>query len=663
MPTGVYTLPAIVAFTLIAYSLFLPSFTRYRTAYLIGLALFLMFICLGAMAVSHADPRQKKDWAGHFYKERGSLLLRLKEPLQERTRSYRTTAELLGIHDGNSLRLTRDQVIVYFRKDSALQQPRAGSIIIANAALQNTPKASNPAGFDYGKYLLTNGITHQVYLTAGSWLTLNTQQDWLQRFLLDARQYLVNLLRTYIKGEKEKGLAEALLIGYKEDLDKTLVQSYTNTGVVHIIAISGLHLGLIYWLLLLFTRPLMRWRRGKWLRFVLIVAGLWLFSLLAGAQPSILRSAVMFTCIITGQTISRASSIYNTLAVSAFLLLCYNPFWILDVGFQLSYTAVLSLLLFAGPIYQVLSFRNRLIDMIWKMNSVTIAAQLLTTPLCLYHFHQFPNYFLLSNFVAVPLSSAILFGEIVLCMLAFLPPIATLAGIMLTWMIKAMNGFIEWIETLPFSVWTGFQISAVQAVLLTASIVCIIYAFINRTTSLVKYALACLLLFTSLRMLSFVDAMHQQKIIVYHVPGHTAIDFIQGRTYASRSDTALTADLAAINFHLQPARTLYRLVAGPIESLHQSGAAARFGTKRIVFTETLPFHFIMNDSLSTDLLIVSGNTRAQPATLLRSLPARKVVLDGSLPAWKARRWQSVCDSLQIDCYNTSEKGAFVMNIR
>jgi competence protein ComEC len=129
----------------------------------------------------------------------------------------------------------------------------------------------------------------------------------------------LQVLRSYLDEPKELGLAEALLIGYKDDLDKTLIQSYSNTGVVHIIAISGLHLGLIYWLLVQLLNPFQKRRYMKWLRPVIIISGLWLFSLLAGAQPSILRSAVMFTCIVIGAGIGRKSSIYNSLA---FFCLC-----------------------------------------------------------------------------------------------------------------------------------------------------------------------------------------------------------------------------------------------------------------------------------------------------------------------------------------------------
>ena len=180
-------------------------------------------------------------------------------------------------------------------------------------------------------------------------------------------------MRTNIKGDKELGLAEALLIGYKDDLDKTLVQSYSNTGVVHIIAISGLHLGLIYWLLNLLLKPLSKRKKWRWLRPIIAVSCLWFFSLLAGGISfhSSIRSHVYLYCC-RQIVFARKTSIYNTLAVSAFFLLCYNPYWLWDVGFQLSYSAVLSIIIFMQPIYNLFYIKNKFLDFIWKLNAVTL---------------------------------------------------------------------------------------------------------------------------------------------------------------------------------------------------------------------------------------------------------------------------------------------------
>ncbi len=163
---------------------------------------------------------------------------------------------------------------------------------------------------------------------------------------------------------------------------------------------------------------------------------------------SIFRSAVMFTCIAIGDSLSKQASIFNSLAASAFLLLCYNPYWLWDAGFQLSYTAVASLALFQQTVYNAFTISQRWLDAIWKLSATTIAAQILTLPLILFLFHQFPLFFLITNLVAIPLSSLILLGEILLCLLSFLPFLAIPTGTLLSWLIKIMNGLVETIDGL-----------------------------------------------------------------------------------------------------------------------------------------------------------------------------------------------------------------------
>ncbi|HUQ67559.1 MAG TPA: ComEC/Rec2 family competence protein, partial [Flavitalea sp.] len=252
------------------------------------------------------------------------------------------------------------------------------------------------------------------------------------------------------------------MIGYKNDLDKTLIQSYSNTGVVHVVAISGLHLGLIYSILNIICSSFKR----KLLRPVIILTGLWLFTLLAGASPSVLRSAMMFSTIVVGDELSKKSSVLNNLAISAFILLCYDPFWLWDLGFILSYGALLSIVLFMKRVYNLYLSENKICDTIWKVNAVTISAQILTLPVLIYYFNQFPNLFIITNFIAIPLSGIVLIGEILLCSIYFIEPVARYCGKLLTIIIKLMNGVVEYINHLSFSSTRDIHINFLQVVLL-----------------------------------------------------------------------------------------------------------------------------------------------------------------------------------------------------
>ena len=268
---------------------------------------------------------------------------------------------------------------------------------IIHKNLQPIKNSGNPGAFNYQRYAAFQGIYHNVFLKDKDWQVVpGNTKNWFYDFVYSARAYVLSVLRNTIHtGKDELGIAQALLIGYTNDLDKDLVQAYSNTGVVHIIAISGMHLGLIYVLLLwIFTKmPLIN--KSKLVQLILILTCLWLFAFLTGASPSVLRAAVMFSCIAIGKNLKKDVSIFTSLAASALILLCFNPYYLWAVGFQLSYLAVIGIVVFQKPIYNCLYIKNKWIDKVWQLMAVSTAAQLLTFPLCIYYFHQFPNLFLL----------------------------------------------------------------------------------------------------------------------------------------------------------------------------------------------------------------------------------------------------------------------------
>jgi competence protein ComEC len=644
---------------LLLYS-FLPLTLKFRLGMLNGIGTILSLLFFGALLVWAKDIRHNKEWIGHDY-NKSFVMAALEEPLVEKQNSFKALASLTAVCEKNSYKTAVGKVIIYFKKDTSVNQLRYGSQIVFKKSLQEIKNAGNPGSFDYKRYSLFQGITHQVYLTANDFKILPLEsKNIFDELIFNCREWVLSILRKFIRGAKEQGLAEALLIGYKDDLDKNLVQAYTNTGVVHVIAISGLHLGLIYWLLLLLTKPFRKHKKLVWLRLLIIVASLWLFSLLAGGQPSVLRSAVMFTCIAAGEVILRKTSIYNTLALSAFLLLCYNPYWLWDVGFQLSYTAVLSIVMFFQPIYNWFYFPNKTLDFLWKLNAVTLAAQLLTLPISVYHFHQIPTLFLFTNMVAVPLSSIILIGEIVLCALFFIEPVAQALGTALKYLIYLMNAYIERLDSVYFSIWNGLSITVLQTFLLLGLVVVFCFWLLEKKKAFLWVFAGCLALFTTLRSVSMVAAHQQKKIIVYNVPKYQAIDLIVANSYYFIGDSALLFDDFIRNFHIQPSRIANRIAAAQGTSFCSKDFD--FANKHVAILDTTLQFSPQPSKQKIDLLILSKNPRLYISNLATSFCIGQIVIDGSVPPWKARLWKRDCDSLHIPCHDVSEKGAFVMNL-
>ncbi len=640
------------------------GFFQFNLGWINGISIHAILFSLGVIITHYKDIAQHPSWLNKYYHAGNFVVATLEEPLSEKTKSFKANTSVQALIDDAGETAVTGNIICYFQKDSSLQQLSYGAQIIFNKPLQPIKNTGNPAGFQYRQYTAFQDIYQQVFLKPGEYRALPAKnQNWFTKMLYHTREKVLRIIITYIPGEKESGLAEALLIGYKDDLDKTLVQSYSNTGVVHVIAISGLHLGLIYWLLDLLLKPLKKRKRISWLTPVLIITGLWLFALLAGGGPSILRSAVMFTGIVIAQSIKRKTSIYNSLAASAFIVLCINPFWLWDAGFQLSYTAVLSIVVFMRPIYNGLYCKNKLLNAVWKLNAVTLAAQVLTTPVSMYHFHQFPNYFLFTNILAVPLSSCIVLAEILLCCIAWIPAIARLTGIVLHKLIWLMNSFIEHMESMPFALWGGMQINIVQMASLYAAIIAMACWLLQKNKMAPITCLCSILVFVSIRTASFIEAAGQQKLVVYNIPQHQAIDFIYGRACFFKADDALLDDNYLQNFHLKPARSLYRISrSDTIPAAINSPGYYVFGNKTIIIIDDSWQYHPAAKRISADILIISKNPRLSIAELRLVFNCPQLVLDASNTPWKVNKWKADCQKLRLACYPVVDNGAFVMNM-
>jgi len=288
---------------------------------------------------------------------------------------------------------------------------------------------------------------------------------------------------------------------------------------------------------------------------------------------------------------------------------------------------------------------------------------LLTTPFSLYHFHQFPNFFLLSNFAVVPLSSIIVLGEIFLCSTFFSPFVASLSGKILSQLIWIMNSYIERIETLPCSLWHGLEINISQAIFLIVMITGFAYFFLEKQKPGAWIGLFSLLFFMTLRSLSFTKCSRQQKIIVYNIPKHQAIDLIAGRSYLFIGDSELFENNFLQNFYLKPSRMLYRTdSADHLKQVVCNENFIEFHSKKILLINKDVHFDTISKKIPVDLLIFSNNPRVNLPRLSKTFSIKQIVFDGSAKAKRVEYWIKDCHSLHIAYYNTSEKGAFVMNL-
>ncbi len=602
------------------------NYRQYELGWISGLVINLLFTALGYLVGWYGHPPNRTAWPTQHYGENKIIIATITAPLMKKPASRLAETSIRLQLPGHAA-VYSGRLLVYFKNDTPGSLLHVGSRVLFIKPPGPVNNPGNPGAFDYARYLGEQGISGQVFLGAADYRVLREAAiNPLRRFIFISRETLLGILTRYIPGKKEAGLAEALLLGYKNDLDKALVRSYSSTGVVHIIAISGMHLALIYWLLNMALVPLKRNRVTAPAVPFLLVAGLWVFSLMAGGGASILRAAVMFTCIIAGQAVKRRTVIYNSLAVAALVLLCIHPAWLGDAGFQLSFAAVLSIVLFSARLTRQLIFSNKILRGIWQLVAVSTAAQLLTAPLCIFHFQQFPVFFLLSNMVAVPLSGLIILLLSGLCLVSFLPVVAMPAGLLLHFMIALMNRYIGHIEKLPFSLWSPLHINAWQVALLYGGITGLYVFTRHRYRPFLFYGYSCLLACCCIRAAGFFRCSSAHALVVYNFPRHTALDFIAGRKCFPVGDTALQQDPDLIKQAIAPARLLYRTEPAPSLPGLVIAAPAYLFRHRVIIMVDSNFQLPPGPGrMKVDLLVITGSASADLDRLAAVFACRNLV--------------------------------------
>ena len=643
---------------------FLSEVIRFRFRVVQGILISLFLVSFGSLLAWKKEVRHHPDWYGNYSDSINFTVGIIKEPTVEKPKSYKALITVQTVINKKVHDNLDGKVLVYFAKNSASKKLEYGDKIIFKKQLQPIKNSGNPNAFDYAQYCAFQQIFQQVYLKKNEWSLLKEKNtSWSKSIIFKSRDYILKTLEKYISADNESSLAKALLIGYRVDLDKDLVQAYSNIGVVHLIAISGMHLALIYLFLVWILARIPVIKKSKFTRLILILCCLWFFSLLTGAPASVLRSAVMFSFIAIGDSFNKKNSIYNSLAISAFVLLCYDPFMLWDVGFQLSYLAVLGIVIFQKYIYNWFYFKNKILNAGWKIASVSLAAQLLTLPVCIFYFHQFPLLFLLSNMIAIPLSTAALWGCIAVVAMSSIPTAALYCGKIVGGIIWLLNHFVLLINSIPFALWSGLSISLLGTILLYLIFICFSYSFIKKNKSILKIALVSTLVLVSIIAWSKWKTFNQKKIIVYNISQHKGIDFIQGNQFHFVGDSDVIENSLLTNYNLKPARIALMLHNNSDlkNALHVEKNFYQFYNKKILIIDSAYDFYPLTEKINLDYIIISKNPRVTISKITANFNCRNFIFDASNSFWKIDQWKKECEELHLHFHSVAEQGAFVIN--
>jgi competence protein ComEC len=449
-----------------------------------------------------------------------------------------------------------------------------------------------------------------------------------------------------------------------------LRQAYSASGATHILAVSGLHVGIIFAILSILFSFLERKPSGKLLKNALCILCLWGYAALVGFAPSVTRATVMFSFVLAGQMMRRHISIYNSLAASAFFICLFRPLDLFDAGFQLSYCAVTSIVYFQPVLYRLLYVRHKITDYFWQLLSVSVAAQIGTLPITLWSFHQFPNYFLLTNVFVIPLTGAIVYLSAALLATAWMPVVPDVLAQCLGKLLWLLNHGVRVIEQLPGAVTANIHISAPQ-LCVTIALVLLLMLYIEIKRRRILWISACLLAgFFALGAWQDVRWQQQRFIAVYNVKDASYIHFICGNRSVAFRDSASAGQ--TFDFNLKNFFITTGIAGTPPETL----AAHR----PLRDTTLLPLRtyrdFIIFDNklvkilhgaqpafsqtAPVDYLIVTAATELRPEAALTLYQPKQIIIDASVPAFRARQWEEAAASAQsVALHNVKRQGAWI----
>lgn len=529
----------------------------------------------------------------------------------------------------------------------------------------------NPGEFNYKEYLATRQLYHQVFLSRQEIRIVGHDAgDQILSYAIGLRRQLVKKFYRYLPDKEAAALASTLILGYRANLSKEVVSAYSKTGTMHVLSVSGMHVGIIFVVLNFLIRPLRRFKHMRYASALLIIVLIWFYALITGFSPSVCRAAMMLTFVVLGKALHKNLNTYNLLAISAFFLLLYNPYYLLDVGFQLSYFAVLGLVYLHPKIYGLFYIKNKLLDSAWSYCALSCAAQLATFPLSIYYFHQFPLYFLLGNLVIVLPVALIMYAGIIFL---FIPWPGVLAP--LGWFLNKLIGFTDqilyYIEDLPMASIADIWISRIDYLMIYLIIGSVIFAITSRQKFPVYISLFFICLLTYLLTIRSIRQDRETQLIFYSLRKNSAIAYVRHRQAYLISD--LLKDTKTITYSIMPALTSRGVLTvkkiNSMASFANQDVNVRPGYMQLGEMRILKWNKRLNHTSPmavrpiTDIVLITGNPFITVKKIRDHVNFSTLLIDATNSDNRIREWQAEARNLKVPVFVLKKQPAFILNTK
>ena len=606
--------------------------------------------------------------------------------VEEKEKSWKTVGEVKSVLVGNEILPVSGKILLYFDNNS-VEKPHYGDVFFVKGSPQKIASPKNPQEFDYQRYMFYQQIEFQQYLRQENIEKVGYEPaDILINFALRVNAHADSILTGFVEGKNQYGVANAMILGQRDDLSNDLMQAYSAAGAIHVLSVSGLHVGVICEaLILIFGFLKKKGRKGKIGFFLIIFLVLWFYAFVTGLSSPVLRSTIMFSIILFARTFQKKHNAYNTVCLSAFCLLLYNPYFLFNVGFQLSYLAIFGMIYFQprlNPILIIDSKKNllyRLGDKIWKVTTVAVAAQIATFPITIYYFHQFPNYFLFANPIVILLSSIVLIFGLAFVFLASiflyfdLTIITHYLGQCLKYTILALNESVLFVENLPLSITKFLWFSAYEMWLMYGLIFGLVALWKTRKYYWVWINCGIVGNLIFLTILGKIQRQNQELSTILSIPKHSAIIFVEGKKAVTLADKGFLDSRKDIGFRVNNYWSSLgvrdTLKVNLLEKYHSENEMANvqssdsitvFSWKDKTFLwigKNLKHKDFEAKNVSVDYLILANKSVKDLEQIIGKVQFKNLIIDGSYTKWYADKLSLQAEELGLKYYNLNEVGA------
>lgn len=633
---------------------FLTPFKTYKWQWMKSLVLMTAFFFAGAAAVnfrfsSHLSPEES-----HLVMNNPDWVVRVADFPVLRTKTVKVVADVQHSSSGRSL---KSRVMLYFQRSPAADTLEYGDLLLVHVKLSEIESPKNPDAFDNQRYMQRKGIYYTGYVADGFWHAIgHNPPNPLKAFAHRAQGRLSGLFASAGLSGREYDIVKAILLGDDDMMEPELKAAYAAAGVSHILCVSGMHVGVIFMILNFLLKPLDLFKTTRMLKAFVLMLSIWLYAHLTSLSPSVTRSATMFTFVTVGQQIQRNTNVFHSLLASLWILLTFNPLLLFELGFQLSYLAVGSIVLLQPLLSSIYTCRTKMGSYFWDLITVSVAAQIGTFPLSVHYFGQFPNYFLLSNLSVITLSFVVMMTGVLLLGVSFVPLLCQWVSFLLTWEVRLMNGIISFVEGLPGAVTQHIDYSVWQVLGLYLFIV-LLYLAIQRRKRMVGWAaFGAFVLFSSTFLVRKLELLRQREAVVYSIRKASFLSFCEGQqcvffSDSIVSDTCETYRYAVAN-HVR--RQHAARVFAPVDTaqydnvfLCKRGPLLRFAGQTYYLLKRKEKVYPLTEPLPVDVLILQYNPVQQPDEVQEALHFREVVADGTNTRFYVDRWEKWCKEAEI----------------